>query len=85
MNIEHIRNLAMSDNGFIFDQTTGYSYNTNELGFFILKLLHDGLSRQEIAQRVFAEYEVSEDHFYHDFDHYLMQLEALNLIDEDND
>jgi hypothetical protein len=81
MNIEHIRELAMSDNGFIFDQTTGYSYNTNELGYFIIKLLHDGLSKQEITQRVLMEYEVSADHFDHDFDHYLMQMEALNLIE----
>lgn len=82
MNIERIKELAMSDNGFIFDQTTGYSYNTNELGYFVLKLIHDGLDKQEIMQKVLEEYEVSEDHFSHDFDHYLMQLEALKLIEE---
>jgi hypothetical protein len=82
MDTKHIKNLAMSDNGFIFDQTTGYSYNTNELGFYILKLLHDGLSKQEIIQKILTEYEVSEDHVNHDFDYYLMQMAALKLIEE---
>ncbi len=83
MKFEHLKELAMSDNGFIFDPTTGYSYSTNELGFIIIKFLQQGLTKAEIIRKLFEEYDVKEDNLTHDYEHYLMQLEVLNLIEED--
>lgn len=80
MNVEYLNNLAMSENGFIFDPKVGYSYNTNETGFFILKLFQQGLSREDIIARVLDEYETSQDHFERDFDHFVMQLRSLGLV-----
>jgi len=82
MNTEQIKGLAISDNGFIFDPTTGYSYNTNELGFLILKMLKDNHSKEAIIQNILDEYDISEDRLSLDFDHYIMQLTALNLIED---
>ncbi len=82
MNTDHIKELAMSDNGFIFDPATGYSYNSNELGFQILKLLQQGMTHQEIVDKITDEYAISVDHFEHDYHHYVMMLKSLNLIDE---
>jgi hypothetical protein len=82
MNAERIKELAMSDNGFIFDPTTGYSYNSNEIGFLILKLLQHDHSKADIVKRIAKDYDVSIDHLTHDVDHYIMQLKSLNLIEE---
>jgi hypothetical protein len=82
MNTDHIKDLAMSDNGFIFDPATGYSYNSNEIGFTILKLIQHGFTRPEIIKQITEEYDISLDHFNHDYDHYIMMLKSLNLIDE---
>lgn len=82
MNTDQIKALAMSENGFIFDPVTGYSYNSNEIGFSILKHIQHGLTRAEIIEKITAEYDISVDHFSHDYDHYIMMLKSLNLIDE---
>jgi len=81
MNTNHIKELALNDNGFLFDPTTGYSYNTNELGIVILKQLIDGKTKDEILSSILDEYDVSFDNINHDFDHYLLQLDALNLLE----
>ena len=80
MNVDYLHNLAMSDNGFIFDPKTGHSYNANETGFFILKLFQQGLTRDEIIANVLDLYEITQDTFERDFDHFVMQLRSLGLV-----
>jgi hypothetical protein len=80
MNTEKLSNLAMNDNGFIFDPESGYSYTANETGIFILKRMADGMQRQEIFEQLSEVYDVSEDNFNSDYAHYLLMLEALDLI-----
>ncbi|MCK9334032.1 MAG: PqqD family protein [Candidatus Cloacimonetes bacterium] len=76
-----LQNLAMNDNGFIFDPISGYSYTSNETGLIILKLLASGLDKAEIRAQIMDEYEVSADNFDSDFEHYLLMLDALNLVE----
>jgi hypothetical protein len=70
MNTEKLSNLAMNDNGFIFDPESGYSYTANETGIFILKRMAEGMQRQEIFEELSEVYEVSEDNFNSDYAHY---------------
>ena len=81
MDYNELTNLAMNDNGFIFDPASGYSYTSNETGLYIMKLLAQGLDRDAICQEFMAEYEVSEDNFNSDFEHYMLMLEALALVE----
>ncbi len=82
MNTEKLHNLALSENGFIFDPTSGYSYNTNQTGYYILSLLKQGLKKEEIVEKIANEYEVSVDNFYRDFDFFILQLKSLGLVGE---
>ena len=82
MNTDRIKELAMSDNGFIFDPTTGYSYHTNELGFYILRMLQRDHKKEEITKQIIKEYDISEDHLIHDYDHFIMMLESLKLVED---
>ena len=81
MNTEKLSNLAMNDNGFIFDPESGYSYTANETGIFILKRMAAGMQQQEIFEELSEQYEVSEDNFNSDFNHYMLMLDALDLIE----
>jgi hypothetical protein len=82
MRSEKVSNLAISDNGFVFDPTTGYSYNTNEMGFFLLKLMEEGFERDEIITRIMDEYEVSRDNLERDLDFFQLQMRSLGLMEE---
>jgi len=81
MDSSKLQNLAMNDNGFIFDPNTGYSYTSNETGLYILKLMSMGKTKAEIRAEIMAEYDVSEDNFDSDYEHYLLMLEALSLVE----
>ena len=81
MNFSNLQNLAMNDNGFIFDPNTGYSYTSNETGILILKLLAEGKEKEAIKAKLIAEFEVNEDNFESDFEHFMLMLEALALVE----
>lgn len=81
MNTERIKNLAMNDNGFIFDPSSGYSYSANELGIYILRLLNEGQSKEAIIAAIATEYEVTPDNISSDIDHYFLMLESLDLLE----
>lgn len=73
--------LAMNDNGFIFDPSSGYSYSANELGIYILRLLNEGQSKEAIIAAIATEYEVTPDNISSDIDHYFLMLESLDLLE----
>lgn len=81
MNVNKLQNLAMNDNGFIFDPNTGYSYTANETGIFILRKLASGLDKDAVRNALQELYEVSEDNFNSDFEHYMLMLESLDMIE----
>jgi hypothetical protein len=50
MNIR--KNIAISENGFIFNPLTGDSFSVNETGLFILQKLKEGETRETIMPRL---------------------------------
>lgn len=81
MNVENLKQLAMNENGFVFDPSSGYSYTANETGLAILRMLAAGHSKDEIRAAIMEDYEVSADNFDSDFDHYTLMLEAFTLVE----
>lgn len=80
MKIDKIHQLAMSENGFVFDPLTGYSYNVNETGRFILKCLNEEMNNNEIIHKLVEEYEVSPDLAENDLNYFYSQLSVYQLI-----
>jgi PqqD family protein of HPr-rel-A system len=74
-----LKNLAISEEGFVFDPTTGQSFTTNSTGIFIFKLLKEEKSEEEIVKELTEEFEVSEDTAQIDLDDFLYRLRELNL------
>lgn len=81
MNTSKMANLAMNDNGFIFDPVTGFSYTANESGLFILRHLLAGLSKEEVLTALNEEYDCVEHHPESDIDHFILMLEAYDLVE----
>ncbi|VAW25080.1 hypothetical protein MNBD_BACTEROID04-1374 [hydrothermal vent metagenome] len=76
-----LNSLAISDNGFIFKPSTGESFTTNDLGLFIINLLKEGKSGEEIISAITEEFEVDTITAERDLYDYLDFLRAEKMID----
>lgn len=47
-----LRELALSDSGFVFDPMTGHTFSVNPSGLHILRWLKDAVPTDEIARRL---------------------------------
>ena len=74
--------IAISDNGFIFDSSTGSSYNLNAIGLEIIQMIELGKTEEEIIKSITEKYDVEQDIFEKDFYDFLSMLKYYNLIDE---
>lgn len=64
------RNIAISENGFLFNPMTGESFSVNQTGKEILELLKDEKSEKEILQIITLKYDVdiqTLERYYLDF------------------
>jgi PqqD family protein of HPr-rel-A system len=77
----HLRELAVSDSGFVFDPSTGHTFTVNPSGLHILQWLKEGAEPEVIAQRLAEQFEVEpgEDPA-RDVQDFLMQLRECGFI-----
>jgi hypothetical protein len=63
MDLEHsrLRDLALSDSGFVFDPLTGHTFTVNLTGQLALRCLKDGMTAEETAQRLAEEFAADPD------------------------
>ncbi len=80
----HLRKLALNEEGFVFDPETGNSYTVNSTGKLILECLKDGLSEEEILDRIVAEFEVEREEAKRDLMDFLDQLRIYGLLGAKN-
>ena len=78
-----LQKLAISDEGFIFDPETGSSFTVNQTGLFILKLLKEGKSQEEIVEVLTQEFDVSREEAARDLIDFLEQLRLNGLLREE--
>jgi hypothetical protein len=75
------KNIATSDEGFIFNPATGDSFSTNTIGAEIIALLKDDKSTAEIKAAVCAKYFVEEIQFEKDLDDFVAQLKESSIME----
>ena len=75
------KNLALSDTGFVFNPSTGDSFNTNPIGLEIIRLLREDVSLAGIKSTVLKKYMVDPTSFEKDLDDFLGVLGRLKLIE----
>ncbi len=74
-----IAHLAMNDEGFVFDPSTGDSYMLNTTGLFILKKLRDEKSLSEIVKSLVDQYNIAPDEAERDTNDFLGQLKQMSV------
>ena len=53
----------------------------NESGAFVFRLLQEGITREELVNRVVAEYDVSEEAARADVEHFLAGLQEADALE----
>jgi hypothetical protein len=73
-------NIATSENGFIFNPTTGDSFTSNPIAAEIITYLKAGENEDQIKSRLLNKYEVESKQLERDWDDYMLQLKEANLL-----
>ena len=72
--------LAINDEGFIFDPTSGDSFQVSQTGLQILNGMKAGKADGEIAQALAEKFEVSLEDAQRDVADFRASLKNLNLV-----
>lgn len=75
------RNLAISENGFVFNPTTGDSFSINELGVFIINKIKEGKTKNEILEAIAQDYIAEKSTIEKDFNEFLKIVSNHQLVE----
>ncbi|KAF5080112.1 Coenzyme PQQ synthesis protein D [anaerobic digester metagenome] len=77
------KNIAVSENGFIFNPLTGDSFSVNQTGVFILRKMKEGDSNEDIMKALQEEYELDTYTAEKDLYDFLSLLKSYQLIENE--
>jgi hypothetical protein len=75
-------NIALSDNGFVFNPTTGDSFTLNSTGREVLLLIKEGKSLNQIKELLIEKYEVDRIILERYLEDFVNELNSNNLFEE---
>jgi len=75
------KNIATSENGFIFNPATGDSFSGNALASEIILAMKSGTDAEQIKQSILQKYEVRADQLERDWEDWMIQLKEANLLE----
>ncbi|MBW2700429.1 MAG: HPr-rel-A system PqqD family peptide chaperone [Deltaproteobacteria bacterium] len=78
-------NLALSENGFLFDSRTGSTYSLNRTGTHILRALIDGVSVEDLPAKLESTFEMDPAVCDRDIEQFLFRLKDLGFIREEDE
>jgi len=74
-------NVAVSENGFIFNPTTGESYTVNPIGLNILQHLKNHESKDTIISNLTQEFETDITAAEKDYEDFSEMLKKFGLVE----
>jgi PqqD family protein of HPr-rel-A system len=81
LDASRLRDLAISDSGFVFDPLTGYTYSVNDTALKIVRLLKEGAQPDAVAADLAAAFEIEpEDDLARDVDEFISRLREQGLV-----
>ena len=75
------KNIATSEEGFIYNPGTGDSFSTNPIGTDIISMLKEEKPAREIIEFISGKYDVEQHQFEKDLDDFVSQLKDFNILD----
>lgn len=76
-----LKNLALSDTGFVFNPSTGDSFSVNPIGLGILKDFKDGKSEEDIKKRLLNEFQTDKETIEKDLYDFMKMIEQFNITE----
>jgi len=83
MNIN--KNVSISENGFVFNPTTGESFTVNPMGIEIIDLLKQHKPEPEIKKHILNKFNVDSTTVEKDFYDFIQMLKASNLLENSDE
>jgi PqqD family protein of HPr-rel-A system len=77
--------LALSEEGFVFDPMSGQSYQVNPIGILILKELRAKKDVSDIVSTLTTEFEVSTEEAEQDVSDFIERLKRYGISGGDQD
>ena len=78
--MQKLSHLAINAEGFIFNPSTGDSFQASQTGLLVLNSLRDGKKDNEIVQQLTETYEVSLEEARRDVSDFRVSLNSFGLI-----
>lgn len=78
------KNLAISQNGFLFNPVTGDSFSVNPVGHFMLMQLAEGIKKKALIEAICTRFSVEESIAERDIDDFLIILGQYQLLEGAN-
>lgn len=75
------KNIATSEEGFLFNPTTGDSFSTNSIGSEIILLMKKDKSVNEVVNAICDKYDVDKSLFERDLDDFTLQLKEFSILE----
>lgn len=80
--LPHIKDIAVSESGFVFDPFSGATFTLNTTGQFIVRALRDGLSREETVMQLRKEFDGAPDKVEDDLQDFVRLLGEFGLLSD---
>jgi hypothetical protein len=77
------KNVAISEDGLVFNPVTGESFSVNPIGGEMLGMIKGGKDPKEISSSILKRYNTDESTFEKDFSDFLEILTHHNLLEKD--
>jgi hypothetical protein len=75
-------NIALSDNGFVFNPSTGDSFTLNNTGKEVLMLIKEGKNLSQITELLLEKYDTDKITIERYISDFLNDLSVNNLMEE---
>jgi hypothetical protein len=75
------KNIAVSDEGFLFNPTTGDSFSTNGIGARVLVLLKQDRSINEIIEIILEDYDADRLLMERDLEEFMSLLKENSILE----
>jgi len=75
------KNIAVSEEGFLFNPTTGDSFSTNGIGAEIVLLMKKHTLLSEVVETMCSKYDVDKTLFERDLEEFMLQLKDYSILE----
>jgi hypothetical protein len=78
--INRLKDVAISESGFLFDPYSGSTFNTNESGRLIFQLLKEGKDLKAIQSELRSRFQTGDEDLSSDIEEFIHLLKEAGIL-----